>query len=162
MKRTETISVLVAHGVITCGSILFCLFYRWFDWRILEASRTVFPEITKEKYSVLQQMVFGNTWLIATPLIIGMLLLLGALRWPLLGSRVTVARMVCFWPSSYFCTCLQSPHGLISCRPWRYGDPEQLNHRAQQHTPPPALTQALIRLYKIEKVRWFQTIRESN
>ena len=91
MKRTETISVLVAHGVITCGSILFCLFYRWFDWRILEASRTVFPEITKEKYSVLQQMVFGNTWLIATPLIIGMLLLLGALRWPLLGSRVTVA-----------------------------------------------------------------------
>lgn len=91
MKRTETISALVAHGVITCGSILFCLFYRWFDWRILEASRTVFPEITKEKYSPLQQMVLGNTWLIATPLIVGILLLLGALRWSLLGSRVTVA-----------------------------------------------------------------------
>jgi len=91
MKCTEKISALVAHGVITCGSIFFCLFYRWFDWRILEASKKVFPEITEEKYSLLQQMVLGNTWLIATPLIIGMLLLLGVLRVPLLGSRITVA-----------------------------------------------------------------------
>lgn len=91
MKRAETLPALVAHGVITCGSILFFVFYRWFDWRILEASRKVFPEITEEKYSVLQQMVLGNTWLIATPLIVGALFLLGTLRWFILGSRVAVA-----------------------------------------------------------------------
>lgn len=91
MKRAETIPALVAHGVITCGSILFFVFYRCFDWRILEASKKVFPEITEEKYSVLQHMVLGNTWLIATPLIVGALFLLGALRWPMLGSRVAVA-----------------------------------------------------------------------
>ncbi len=91
MKKTETIPALVAHGVIACGSILFFVFYRWFDWRILEAAKEVFPEISKDKYSLLQQMVFGNTWLIATPLIIGTLVFLGTLRWPMLGARVAVA-----------------------------------------------------------------------